>query len=201
VGLVVPLSSLTESARVHAETFVRMPTQFIAALAEPTAKSGTGAENWGLWRIDPGPRGVWATSYRNLMAGGGIAPAGWQFDANDWWLDENGLLMEHPEYGLAPGKYLVTGRRETTAVLTVHPKDAEGSQRWELDGGATIYDVTHLRCRSARYRPVNKAALCTPERAPLPAFPVEPGASMPAIEGCQKQDYTVLFIVGRAVTE
>ncbi|MFO0701061.1 MAG: hypothetical protein U0236_17705 [Nitrospira sp.] len=29
-----------------------------------------------------------------------------------------------------------------------------GDRRWELDQGATLYDVTHLACRSARYTPV-----------------------------------------------
>ena len=44
------------------------------------------------------------------------------------------------------GKYLVTGGREVTTTLTVH---ADG--RWELADGATLYDVTHLPCRAARY--------------------------------------------------
>ncbi len=48
------------------------------------------------------------------------------------------------------GQYLVTGDREITSVLTVHPASADGQQRWELADGATLYDVTHLRCRSAR---------------------------------------------------
>ena len=39
--------------------FKRIPTQFIAALVEPGASSGTGAEKWGVWEVDPGPRGVW----------------------------------------------------------------------------------------------------------------------------------------------
>ena len=32
--------------------------QFIAALGDPKATSGTGANTWGLWREDPGPQGV-----------------------------------------------------------------------------------------------------------------------------------------------
>ena len=27
----------------------------------------------------------------------GVAPAGWTFDAEDWWLEEHGLIMEAPE--------------------------------------------------------------------------------------------------------
>ena len=38
--------------------FRRVPTQFIAALGDPQATSGGGAETWGIWYVDPGPRGV-----------------------------------------------------------------------------------------------------------------------------------------------
>ena len=35
--------------------FTRYPSiRFIAALGDPKASSGTGAETWGLWRDDPG---------------------------------------------------------------------------------------------------------------------------------------------------
>ena len=71
--------------------------QYIAALSDPSASSGTGAENWGLWRKDPGPRGVKLYNYDKLMARGGVAPAKWEFDKNDWWLEEHGLIMEKPE--------------------------------------------------------------------------------------------------------
>lgn len=181
-------------------TFERIPTQFIAALAEPSATSGTGAETWGLWTVDPGPRGV-RLKYFSILRTVGVAPAGWSFDENDWWLDENGLIMEQPTYGLAPGKYLVTGNRDTTAVLTIHPKDATGSQRWELDKTATIYDVTHLKCRSARYRPAAAGSVCTPANVRRDIFPIGPVEVMPPVAGCTKLDYTVLFIIGRAVGE
>ena len=61
--------------------------------------------------------------------------------------------MEKPEFPRSAGKYVVTGDREVTAVLTVHRVDADGAQRWELDKGATLHDVTHLAWRSARYTP------------------------------------------------
>ena len=84
-------------------------------------------------------------------------------------------------------------------MLTVYPMDKDGAVRWELANGATIYDVTHLACRSARYTPAaNDSRGCSPEKAPSGAFPVEPGASMPSIEGCNKQDYAVLFLIGVA---
>lgn len=61
--------------------------QFIAALGDPEATSGTGAETWGLWREDPGPQGVRLGSYqRSLESTGGKAPAGWMFDRNAWWV-------------------------------------------------------------------------------------------------------------------
>jgi hypothetical protein len=87
-----------------------------------------------------------------------------------------------------------------TTVLTVHPKDKNGNQRWELADGATLYDVTHLGCRSARYTPGKAANACSPANAPTTGFPVKPGAAMPAVNGCHKQDYTVLIVVGLPVT-
>lgn len=177
-------------------TFKRIPTQYIAALGDPAATSGIGAEYWGLWRLDPGPRGVRLGSYDNLRAAGGLAPANWKFDSSDWWLEENGRIMEKPDFPLSPGKYLVTGNREITTVLTVHPKEKNGVQRWELDNGATLHDVTHLACRSARYTPKSGNGSCSPSKAKITAFPVDPGAAMPPVEGCSKQDYAVLFVIG-----
>ena len=83
-----------------------------------------------------------------LKAAGGVALAQWKFDSADWWVEEHGLIMEKPDSPVPPGKYIVTGDREVTTVLTGHPMDKGGDQRWELDDGATIHDVTHLRCRS-----------------------------------------------------
>lgn len=191
--------------------FKRIEPQFIAALGDPSATSGNGAQAWGFWDQDPGPRACKLDHYPQLKATG-EAPAKWKFDASDWWLEEHGLIMEKPTFPLAAGKYLVTGDRETTTVLTVHPKDKNGNQQWELADGATLNDVTHLGCRAARYTPptanktVNKTAsktatnACSPANAPAKGFPVNAGAAMPAVNGCQKQDYTVLIVVGLPVT-
>ena len=46
--------------------FKQVDTQFIAALGDPKASSGTGAEQWGIWRIDPGPRGVQLQNFKQL---------------------------------------------------------------------------------------------------------------------------------------
>ena len=183
-------------------TFQSVRTQFIAALGDPTATSGVGAQTWGLWRKDPGPRGVWLKNYkRQLVERDGVAPANWTFDEADWWLDENGLIMEKPVFSVPPGKYIVTGDREAVAMLTIHPEDDRGIQRWELGNGATLYDVTHLPCRSARYTPLDdsRTATCSPATAQRSDFPVTPGGPMPVVEGCRKQDYAVLFIVAEAV--
>ena len=179
--------------------FKRIPMQFIAALGDPRATSGTGAQTWGIWHVDPGPRGIRLENFQQLEAAGGVAPAQWRFDAADWWLEEHGLIMEKPDPHLASGKYLVTGNREVTSVLTISPPDIDGAQRWELADGAKLYDVTHLPCRSARYGPAKGAHSCSPANAQSTAFPVAPGAAMPAVEGCSKQDYAVLFVTAIAV--
>ena len=183
-----------------AETrLVTTETQYIAALADPEATSGTGAESWGLWALDPGPRGVWSKDYDALLANAGKAPAGWQFDQSAWWLEEHGLIMEAPSFPLPPGQYVVTGAREVTAVLTVDPADSAGKQAWRLSDDATIYDVTHLRCRAALYTAQTSGQSCTPDKTPTDVFPMSPGIAMPAVEGCSKRDYQVLIIVGMMV--
>jgi hypothetical protein len=58
--------------------------------------------------------------------------------------------------------------------------------------------VTHLGCRSARYTPAGGEGSCTPAKAPKSAFPVSEGGPMPAVEGCRKQDYLVLIVIGVA---
>ena len=179
----------------------RISTQFIAALGDPGATSGSGAQSWGLWPLDPGPRGVELNSYKRLKEAGGVAPARWKFDSTDWWLEEHGLIMEQPTFPLPPGKYMVTGARDVTAMLTIHPADKNGDRRWELDKGATLYDVTHLACRSARYRPAAVGGSCSPANAQKTAFPVAPGGAMPPVEGCTKQDYAVLIVIGVGVKD
>lgn len=166
----------------------RVQTQFIAALGDPSASSGTNANEWGIWRVDPGPRGVRLHQFKQLEAAGGVAPAGWTFDRNDWWLEEHGLIMEKPDFPIPPGRYLVTGDREITTTLTVEPGGG-----WKLDAG-TLYDVTHLPCRSARYVPTSADG--SPAAAPAAQFPVTPGGLMPSVPGCDKKDYAVVFVVG-----
>jgi hypothetical protein len=134
--------TLTAHTRVTAATtFKPIPTQFLAALGNPLAGKGTGAENWGLWTLDPGPRGVRLSNFAQLVANGGMAPAQWKFDENSWWLEEHGLVMEQPVSRVAPGRYVVTGDRAVRTILTIHEKEANGSQAWDLADGAVLYDV------------------------------------------------------------
>ncbi|CAB9498129.1 expressed unknown protein [Seminavis robusta] len=187
--------------------FQRYPQlRFIAALGDPTASSGTGADQWGLWRDDPGPRGVFLRNYEILSRNNNQAPAGWTFDTNDWWLEEHGLIMSTPgplprkkmdkatQTVLPRKRYVVTGDRQVTTVLTVFEDG-----KWELQKG-TLYDVTHLPCRSARYTSSNNNNnACSPTAANQRDFPVKPGAEMPPVPGCSKQDYAVLFVLGEEV--
>ena len=202
VALLILMTALGQPVHAVDEDqpkFKRISTQFIAALGDPDASSGSNAQLWGVWRQDPGPRGVRLSSYERLKAAGGVTPAQWKFDSADWWLEEHGLIMEKPEFPISSGKYLVTGDREATAVLTVYPVKKDGTQDWRLDNSVTLYDVTHLACRSARYTPVTSDNSCSPAKAQIAAFPVAPGGAMPPVESCNKQDYTVLLVIGVAL--
>jgi len=175
--------------------------QFIAAMGDPKASSGTisGSQQWGLWKEDPGPRGVTLDDYQSTIAKkDNVAPAGWNFDTDDWWLEEHGLIMESPAYPMPAGKYVVTGARTVTTVLTIdEPSKGGGGQKWSLEKG-TLYDVTHLPCRSARYHPLanKKSGSCLPSAAHKSDFPVTPGAKMPEVDGCTDKDYAVIFLIG-----
>merc|ERR1711959_245967 len=95
--------------------------------------SGSGAARWGIWRVDPGPRGVRLHEFPKLEAAGGVAPARWQFDKEDWWLEEHGLIMEKPDFPVPPGQYQLAWLNDKPAggesvVLTVHPD----GDSWQL---------------------------------------------------------------------
>lgn len=182
-----------------AAKFRRVRPQYIASLAGPGETSGNGAQEWGLWRIDPGPIGVWLRLYGKLRDLNFIGPSGWRFDLDDWWLDENGLIMKAPEFPIPAGQYLVTNGESNVSVLTVEEPDAAGGQAWALSHDKTIADVTHGPCRSARYTPAGASGTCSPEDADQSVFPLVPGASPPDVAGCEKVDYAVLIIIGLPV--
>lgn len=175
-----------------------VPTQYIAALGDASATRGTGAEAWGMWVVDPGPRGVRLTESAAFLAKG-VAPAGWAFDKTDWWVEEYGRIMEKPAFPIPPGRYLVTNGKLTFAILTVHEKDAGGHMAWELSDDIKLIGVTHLGCRAGRYRPETAGAACTPGNMAPEQFPVAPGAAMPPVPNCSKQDYHVLIVKGIVV--
>src|SRR6187402_2595733 len=90
------------AAGVDFSKFRRIEPQFIAALGDPKATSGGGAQSWGLWSQDPDPRGCKLDRYEQLKAAGGVAPSQWKFDAADWWLEEHGLIMENAAFREVP---------------------------------------------------------------------------------------------------
>jgi len=191
-----------QEATEEAIAFRRIPTQFIAALGDATTNHGTGAQNWGLWTVDPGPRGVWLRDAKSLIESG-VGPYGWKFDSRDWWVEEHGLIMESPDFPLSPGTYRVTGGREMTAVLTISSTGDWSLKPYGNTETPSLYDVTHLPCRSARYTPTNaggKSSSCSPLKANKSKFPVRPGGVMPSVSGCAKQDYAVLFVTGIATS-
>src|SRR3979409_1375379 len=75
--------------------FRRIEPQFIAALGDPAATTGNGAQSWGFWNQDPGPRACKLDHYPQLKATG-VAPAQWKFDASEWWVGEQGLVHGEP---------------------------------------------------------------------------------------------------------
>src|SRR6476659_4628627 len=77
------LQQPVHAAGVDLSKFRRIEPQFIAALGEPTATSGSGAQSWGFWNKDPGPRACKLDHFPELKATG-VAPAQWRFDPADW---------------------------------------------------------------------------------------------------------------------
>ncbi len=196
--VLVVTPALAQSAPAESPIkFKRIPLQYIVALGDPGANFGDDAQSWGLWKQDPGPRGCQLENYPKLKATG-VAAAQWPYDKKDWWLEEHGLIMEKPVFPLAPGKYVVTGGREVTSVLTIDAADKNGAQHWRLDHGAKLHEVTHLPCHAARYTPAEKSADCSPDKVEKAVFPVAPGVSMPPVKGCDEKEYAVLFVIGVA---
>ena len=109
-----------------------------------------GAKNWGVWERDPGPRGIpfdqFSTFASSTTSHTELAPAGWEINSKDFWLEEHGIWMETPlPSNLQPGQHLVTGGRSRTSVLTIYPTGNKGEKRWSLDGGVShIYHAVAL---------------------------------------------------------
>ena len=207
VGAGASVAAAADDSGSSKMKFQRYPQlRFIAALGDPKASSGTGADQWGLWRDDPGPRGFYLRDYDRKLKSN-VAPGGWTLDKDAIWIEEHGLVMPSPgdlprtslskstKETLPYKRYVVTGDREVTTVLTVF----QGG-RWELAKGS-LYDVTHLPCRSAKYTPASGSGSCVPSADDQKVFPVKPGAEMPRLSNpsCDKLDYAVLFVLGEEV--
>src|ERR1700687_3596927 len=83
--LAAGLQQPVHASGVDLSKFRRIEPQYIAALGDPGATSGNGAQSWRLWSQDPGPRGCKLDQYDKLKAAGGVA----QF------MDESsGVLLE-----------------------------------------------------------------------------------------------------------
>ena len=175
--------------------YQRTPTQYIAALADPSATSGNNAETWGWWSRDPGPFGVPLSYYDRIQQMGGRGPGGWGFDLDDWWLDENGILMEPPEFPMPAGAFYVTNGEGSYALLTVSDADDGGHKAWSLNR-LNIGGVTHGPCRAGRYSPVGATGTCAPDIIDQAIFPLPLGAEPPAVRGCNMVEYEVLIIFG-----
>ena len=100
--------------------------------------------------------------------------------------------METPKFPLPPGRYLVTGGRSVVTGLTI----SEDGRHRKLDDDHTLYQVTHLPCWAARYRPATGGSPLTARQSD---FTVTPGAVKPTVPSCDKQDYSVLFLLVRAL--
>src|SRR5580700_6772232 len=79
--LAAGLQPLVDASGVDLSKFRRIEPQYIAALGDPRATSGNGAQAWGFWNQDPGPRACKLDHYSQLKATG-VAPAQWKFDAS-----------------------------------------------------------------------------------------------------------------------
>jgi len=174
--------------------FKRVRSQYIAALGPTDANSGDNAHTWGHWPVDPGPIGVRLRDFEKLESNGGVGPMGWAFDPDDWWLDENGLIMMAPNFPMPSGRFLVTNAIDNVALLTVAAPDADGKQAWDLSDERTLDDVTHKKCRSARYHAASEGADCTPAQADQGVFPLAPDQDPPDVAGCDRLVYSVPII-------
>ena len=94
-------------------------------------------------------------------------------------------LVEAPDFPLTPGRYLVTSSWLNTTVL-VQSK----SGHWSLENG-TVFNVTHLpdtdqmRDKGAQQQQIH------------PIFLWNLDQKMPAVQGCVKKGYAVIFVIGR----
>jgi len=69
-----------------------------------------------------------------------------------------------------------------------------------LIGSLSLFSVDHEATnRPAPYTPATVGGACSPANAKQAAFLVAPGGAMPPVEGCTKQDYAELIVIGIGV--
>src|SRR5678816_4021883 len=66
MGSLILAASLHYASGEDLSKFKRIEPQFIAALGDPGATSGNGAQSWGFWNQDPGPRACKLDHYPQL---------------------------------------------------------------------------------------------------------------------------------------
>src|ERR1700722_1192371 len=90
--LALGLQQPVHASGVDLSKFKRVEPQYIAALGDPKATAGNGAQSWGFWNQDPGPRACKLDHYDQLKAAGGGGPAQGEFDPSEWRWGEHGLM-------------------------------------------------------------------------------------------------------------
>jgi hypothetical protein len=112
----------------------------------------------------------------------------------------DGLIVERPA-PLPPGRYEVPWLNARPGAVPAAVLTVDGD-KWSLDSGAKLHDVTLITRRSAKYTPglgracprcTPEPTTCQPQHARQGDFPVAPGAAMPAVPGCAKLDYAILL--------
>ena len=97
--LAAGLRQPVHAAGVDLSKFRRIDPQYIAALGDPGATSGNGAQSWGLWSQDPGPRGCKLDRYDQVSAAGGVAPV--TVEIRRCGLVAGGTRLDHGEADLS----------------------------------------------------------------------------------------------------
>ena len=169
--LAAGLQQPVHASGVDFSKFRRIEPQDIAALGDPGATSGSGAQSWGLWSQDPGPRGGKLDLGLRSIEGGRRRGAG-TVSIDAAWTGgrgrNTGRIMEKPTFPLPPGKDLVTGDRTVTTVLTIQPKDKDGNERWNSPTARPSTMSPISDADSARYDAGGGGQLCSSPRTRRP---------------------------------
>jgi len=106
-------------------------TQFIAAMGDPAANPGARAQAWGLWPVDPGPRGVSLGRFDQTCGAGGHHAAGRR-------MQQAGLRGPDRDRGGTQG--MMANRSADGA------RRARFSLRGQPRSGTTYHTIDGIRC-------------------------------------------------------